>query len=80
MMKRLLVLTAFITSVIFTSTDQSSIRGTKIFVNPGIGVSRSFSPKIEGTLGAGLMMQMGDDVFRTSFSMPGSDSYSVKMA
>jgi len=30
---------------------------TKIFINPGIGISRYFSPKIEGTLSAGFSIQ-----------------------
>ena len=41
--------------------------GMKVFFNPGIGLSRSFSPKIDGTLGAGLMIQMGHETDRASF-------------
>jgi hypothetical protein len=40
--------------------------GSQIFINPGVGLSWSFSPKIEGTFGAGLMMQMQPS-HRTSF-------------
>ena len=41
--------------------------GSKVFFNPGIGFSRSITPKIDGTLGAGLMIQMGNGVDRASF-------------
>lgn len=40
--------------------------GSQMFINPGVGLSWSFSPKIEGTLGAGLKMQMQPS-HRTSF-------------
>ncbi len=40
--------------------------GSQMFINPGVGLSLSFSPKIEVTLGAGLMMQMQPS-HRTSF-------------
>jgi len=40
--------------------------GSQMFINPGAGLSLSFSPKIEVTLGAGLMMQMQPS-HRTSF-------------
>ncbi len=40
--------------------------GSQIFINPGAGLSLSFSPKIEVTLGTGLMMQMQPG-HRTSF-------------
>ena len=41
--------------------------GTKVFINPGIGITRSVSSAIEGTFSAGLMLQMGDNLPRTSF-------------
>jgi hypothetical protein len=41
--------------------------GTKLFINPGIGINRSVSPKLECTLAAGLMVQMGNSLPRTSF-------------
>jgi hypothetical protein len=40
--------------------------GSQIFINPGVGLSWSFSPRIEGNFGAGLMMQMQPS-HRTSF-------------
>ena len=40
--------------------------GSQMFINPGVGLSLSFSPKIEVTLGAGLMIQMQPS-HRTSF-------------
>lgn len=40
--------------------------GSQMFINPGIGLSWSFSHRIEGTFGAGLMMQMQSN-HRTSF-------------
>jgi hypothetical protein len=40
---------------------------TKIFVNPGIGVSRSVSSRFEVTLSMGVNTQMGDHVARASF-------------
>lgn len=40
---------------------------TKIFINPGIGLSRSFSQKLEGSLAAGITVQMGDNTPRISF-------------
>ena len=40
--------------------------GSQMFINPGMGLSWSFSPRIEGTFGAGLMMQMQSN-HRTSF-------------
>ena len=40
--------------------------GSQIFINPGAGLSWSFSPRIEGTFGAGLMLQMQPS-HRTSF-------------
>lgn len=42
-------------------------KGMKVFINPGIGLSRSFSPKLEGTFGTGLMVQMGQGIDRASF-------------
>jgi hypothetical protein len=41
--------------------------GSKIFINPGIGINRSLSPKLEGSLSAGLTIQMGDYLPRVSF-------------
>jgi hypothetical protein len=41
--------------------------GSKIFINPGIGINRSLSPKLEGSLSAGLTIQMGDNLPRVSF-------------
>jgi len=41
---------------------------SKIFINPGLGLSRSITPKIEFTLGAGLMIQMGAAVYRASYA------------
>ena len=38
-----------------------------IFINPGIGMSRSLSPKFEGTFAIGLMVQMGISTTSTSF-------------
>lgn len=40
--------------------------GSQIFINPGVGLSWSFSPRIEGTFGAGWIMQMQPN-HRTSF-------------
>ena len=40
--------------------------GSQMFINPGAGLSWSFSPRIEGTFGAGLMLQMQPS-HRTSF-------------
>ena len=40
--------------------------GSQMFINPGAGISWSFSPRIEGTFGAGLMLQMQPS-HRTSF-------------
>ncbi len=40
--------------------------GSQMFINPGAGLSFSFSPKAEVTMGAGLMMQMQPS-HRTSF-------------
>jgi hypothetical protein len=40
--------------------------GSQLFINPGLGLSLSFSPRIEVTLGTGLMMQMQPS-HRTSF-------------
>ncbi len=40
--------------------------GSQMFINPGVGLSWSFSPRIEGTFGAGWMMQMQPN-HRTSF-------------
>jgi len=41
--------------------------GSKIFINPGIGMSRSLSSKFEGTFSIGLMVQMGISSPSTSF-------------
>ena len=40
--------------------------GSQMFINPGAGLSWSFSPRIEGIFGAGLMLQMQPN-HRTSF-------------
>lgn len=40
--------------------------GSQMFINPGAGLSWSFSPRIEGAFGAGLMLQMQPS-HRTSF-------------
>ena len=40
--------------------------GSQMFINPGMGLSWSFSPRFEGTFGAGLMLQMQPS-HRTSF-------------
>ena len=40
--------------------------GSQMFINPGAGLSWSFSPRIEGSFGAGLMLQMQPS-HRTSF-------------
>ena len=40
--------------------------GSQMFINPGVGLSWSFSTRIEVTLGTGLMMQMQPS-HRTSF-------------
>ena len=37
----------------------SDFKGTKLFVNPGIGVRYSFSPKFAVNLGSGLLIQKG---------------------
>lgn len=42
------------------------VNGSQMFINPGVGLSWSFSPKIEGAFGAGLMLQMQPG-HRTSF-------------
>jgi hypothetical protein len=39
----------------------------KIYINPGIGVSRSISSRFEVTLSMGVNVQMGDHVARSSF-------------
>jgi hypothetical protein len=41
--------------------------GSKIFINPGIGMSRSLSSIFEGTFAIGLMVQMGVNSPSTSF-------------
>ena len=41
--------------------------GTKIFVNPALGINRSFSNVLEGTFSGGVSLQMGDNLPRTSF-------------
>ena len=41
--------------------------GTKLFINPGMGINRSLSSVIEGSLSAGLMVQMGNSLPRSSF-------------
>jgi len=43
-------------------TDES-----KIFVNPGVGISRYISPKIEGSLSVGYMLQARTTLNRVSF-------------
>lgn len=40
---------------------------TKIFISPGIGLSRSISSKVEITFSTGLNTQMGDHTARASF-------------
>jgi hypothetical protein len=40
---------------------------SKIFVNPGFGISRYFSPKIEGSLSVGYMLQARTTLNRVSF-------------
>jgi hypothetical protein len=40
---------------------------SKIFINPGIGISRYFSKKIEGSLSAGYMLQARTTLNRVSF-------------
>lgn len=40
--------------------------GSQLFINPGVGLTWSFSSRIEGTSGVGLMMQMQPN-HRTSF-------------
>jgi hypothetical protein len=40
---------------------------TRIYINPGIGVSRSISSRFEVTLSMGINTQMGDHVARSSF-------------
>jgi hypothetical protein len=41
--------------------------GSKIFINPGVGISRSLSSKFEANFAVGLMVQMGINVPSTSF-------------
>ena len=41
--------------------------GTQLFINPGLGINRSVSSLIDGTLSAGIMLQMGDNLPKTSF-------------
>ncbi len=41
--------------------------GTKIFINPGVGINKSIYSKLCLSLSAGVMVQMGDNVPRTSF-------------
>jgi hypothetical protein len=43
------------------------IDGTKIFINPGIGFSKSITQKLEITLSSGLTVQMGNKLPRNSF-------------
>jgi len=40
--------------------------GSQLFINPGAGLSWSFSPRIDGTFGAGFIVQMQPS-HRTSF-------------
>jgi hypothetical protein len=40
---------------------------SKIFINPGIGISRYVSPKIEGSLSVGYMLQARTTLNRISF-------------
>jgi hypothetical protein len=40
---------------------------TKIFINPGIGVSRSISSRFDINLSTGVSVQMGDHIGRASF-------------
>lgn len=40
---------------------------TRIFLNPGAGIAKPVSPKYDISIGAGLMVQMGNEVPRTSF-------------
>ena len=51
--------------VLFNTDDLKD--GMKVFFNPGIGLSRSITPKIDGNLGAGVNLQMGNDVRRATF-------------
>lgn len=41
--------------------------GSEIFINPGIGISKAFSPYLEGSLGAGLTVQMSSSMGGRSF-------------
>jgi hypothetical protein len=41
--------------------------GSKIFINPGIGISRAFSSKLEGNLSAGIMVQSRSTLTRVVF-------------
>lgn len=41
--------------------------GSKVFVNPGIGISRSITPKIEICIDAGISVQKGNSVCRATF-------------
>lgn len=43
------------------------ISGTRMFLNPGVGISRSVSSKIEASIAAGIIVQMGDMMPRASF-------------
>jgi len=42
-------------------------KGSKIFINPGIGFSRAVSSKLEFFLGAGLMIQTRSDNVRSNY-------------
>jgi hypothetical protein len=43
------------------------IAGTKMFLNPGIGISRSVTTKCEVSFASGILVQMGDISQRASF-------------
>jgi hypothetical protein len=43
------------------------INGTKMFINPGAGVKIGISRTLSTTIGAGLQVQMGEEVTRNSF-------------
>ena len=43
----------------------SDFKGTKLFVNPGVGIKYSFSTKFAVNLGSGLLIQSGRSVLNT---------------
>lgn len=43
------------------------IKGTKMFINPGVGIKLKISRLFTATFGSGLFVQMGDNAYKDSF-------------